>query len=198
MSNKNNPEADTFDLVAVGSPPEQTDWHPNTLLVGLQKPWEAEQQLDLPCLPHPAWGHIIPRTRSSGWWPPTPCVQDVRDPGGGQRLHVELILHWSPRNKEKVTALMKPGAQWTHGDSQKFSGPISTIDGYRGMWLWSGRSFWPCKLDFLPLENEIFFFFQIPENLLGIDILWGQTLSTSSSEICPWARVIKPVPTGNQ
>lgn len=101
-----------------------------------------------------------------------PCVQDaaqgclqVRAPGGGQRPRVELILHRSPRNKEKVMAAMQPGAQGTHGDSRKFSGPVSTIDGYEGDGYGQEGTYDTANWAFSPSR------IQIPENLLGIDIL---------------------------
>ena len=33
--------------------------------------------------------------------------------GGHQRPQVELAIHWSPRNKQKVTALVDTGAECT-------------------------------------------------------------------------------------
>lgn len=45
--------------------------------------------------------------------------------------HVELTIHWSPQNKQKVTALIDAEAKRTqvHGNSQKLSGPLSFING---------------------------------------------------------------------
>ena len=47
-----------------------------------------------------------------------------------------------------------------------------------------------------PQEYKVFVSL-IPENILGIDILQGQTLQTSISKCCLQVRVIKPVLRGN-
>ena len=45
--------------------------------------------------------------------------------GRDQRPHVELAIHWSPENVQRVLALVDTGAEYTllHRNPEKFLGP---------------------------------------------------------------------------
>lgn len=122
----------------------------------------------------------------------------MRAIGGDQRPQVELAIHWSSRNKQKVTALVDTGAKLTLIRSNpQVSGPLSTIDGCRGEMVMVRKVPLTLRIGCSPPQECKLFIFPIPENIQGIDILQGLTLQTSTGEFHLWVRVIKPVPRGN-
>lgn len=51
---------------------------------------------------------------------------------GSQRPHVELTIHWSSRNKQRVTALADTLNVPKYDNFQKLCGSLSGIDSYGG------------------------------------------------------------------
>lgn len=56
--------------------------------------------------------------------------------GRDQRLHMELAIYWSPRNMQRLLALVDTGAVCSliYGNSDSFLGPAAYID-YSGVRL---------------------------------------------------------------
>ena len=80
---------------------------------------------------------------------------------------------------------------------QNFPGPLSAIDGYGGQMVMVSKV--PSMLQvecFPPWEYKVFIS-PMPESVVGIDILQGQTLPTSTGEFHLQFKVIKPVQRGN-
>ena len=119
----------------------------------------------------------------------------MRAVGGNWRPHVELTIRWYPRNKQKVTALIDTWAEYTliPGKLQEFSGPFSAIDGFQGQLVKVRKVPLTLQIGCSPAQEYEDFISPIPENILGTDILQGQTLQTSVGEFCLHVRVIKPV-----
>ena len=110
--------------------------HHNILLFALLTLPGIPSAPTIPAAP-PAPGETSDIQSYSGWVLLVPQVYDagqncfqVRAIGGDGRPHVELTIHWLPRNKQKVMTLVDTGVECTlvHGKRQTFSGPLSAID----------------------------------------------------------------------
>ena len=107
------------------------------------------------------------------------------------RSHVELIIHLSPTNKQKVMTLAE--CALIHRNTQKVSGSHCSINGYGGQTVMVSKV--PLTLQIghsQPHEYKVLIS-PIPENILSFDIVQSQTLETSISEFHLQVRVIKPV-----
>lgn len=96
-------------------------------------------------------------------------------------------------------ALVDSGAECavTHGNPQKFSGPLSAIDGYGGQMVVVGEVLLTLQNGRSPSRGYEVFISPIPESIWGTEILQGQTLHTSVGAFCLLVRVSTPVLKGN-
>lgn len=116
-----------FDLIAAARTlPEKTDRQPNTVLVGLWKALQPEQQFRYSPAYHPYYPSA-PGIQSCLGVTPTPQVyvigQDhryMRSLGVTLPPHVEITTCWFHGNKQRVKALVNSGdvSTLTHGDPQ--------------------------------------------------------------------------------
>lgn len=65
---------------------------------------------------------------------------------GSQRPHVELTIHWSSRNKQRVTALADTLNVPKYDNFQKLCGSLSGIDSYGGQTVTVRKSPMLCKV----------------------------------------------------
>ena len=63
-----------------------------------------------------------------------PKFPETRVSRGDQRPYVELMIHWSQKNVQRVTALVDTGAETSiiYGDPNQFSGSKAMIGGFGG------------------------------------------------------------------
>ncbi|XP_032312704.1 uncharacterized protein LOC116656732 [Camelus ferus] len=127
--------------------------------------------------------------------------QGVRDVGhpDDRRPHVELTIHWSPMNKQRVLALVDTGAEITlvHGNPERFQGPWVDIEGYGNKQMCVKRVTLILGIGRLPPAAYEVHISPVAEYILGIDILQGLQIQTTQGEFRLRVRVVKTVIRGH-
>lgn len=144
-----------FDLIAVRTPPGKTGQQNRAVPAGLWKAFNREQRFgsaqpdppipDAPRCSSRGLGDTglvrvgASHSLATGCRPRVPRGEGC---GGTWRPHSELILYWSPRNKQKLTSLVGTGAggALTRGDPQVFPAPSVPSMVTEGKQLRPGRS----------------------------------------------------------
>ena len=79
----------------------------------------------------------------------------MRTIGGDWRPRNELTINWASRNEQKVMVLVDMEAKCTliHGNPQKFSCPLSTINGYREETVMVRKTLLTLQVGYSPLPH---------------------------------------------
>nr|XP_033785733.1 uncharacterized protein LOC117353657 [Geotrypetes seraphini] len=97
-----------------------------------------------------------------------------------QRPHVEVNIYWKS-GEQKVQALVDTGAEASiiYGNPKKFRGPRIQIAGLGGKIIQAVQTKLRLKIGQLPIREYTVLITEIPEYIIGIDILKGLTLQLS-------------------
>nr|XP_033811836.1 uncharacterized protein LOC117365469 [Geotrypetes seraphini] len=97
-----------------------------------------------------------------------------------QRPHVEVNIYWKS-GEQKVQALVDTGAEASiiYGNPKKFRGPRIQISGLGGKIIQAVQTKLRLKIGQLPIREYTVLITEIPEYIIGIDILKGLTLQLS-------------------
>ena len=107
-----------------------------------------------------------------------PKFPKTRVSRGDRRPYVELTIHWSRKNVQRVMALVDTGAETSiiYGDPNQFSGSKAMIGGFGGQMIPVTQTWLKLGVGRLPPREYKVSIAPIPEYILGIDILSGLTL----------------------
>lgn len=127
--------------------------------------------------------HALPETGSlpfDGRRPRCP----LEGTSGDQRPHVELSIHWSPANVQRVLALVDTGENCSliHENPEQFPRSVIQIDGFRGQIVRVKAVSVPLGIATLPPCTYTVYVSPLPEYILGVDVLHGLSLQTSVRE----------------
>ena len=114
-------------------------------------------------------------------------------PQGDWRPHVEIAIHWSPVNIQRVLALVDTGAECSliHGNPEWFPRTPTIVDGYGGNAIRVKKAQIPLGIGCLHSKLYTVYISTIPEYILGIDILQGLWLQTTAGEFRLRVHVVK-------
>lgn len=92
---------------------------------------------------------------------------------------MELSIHWSPSNVQRVLALVDTGADCSlvYGNPELFPGPAICIDGYGGKTVTVKAVSLPLGIGRLPPRTYKVYGSPVPEYILGVDVLHGLSLT---------------------
>ena len=108
---------------------------------------------------------------------------------------MEMTIHWSPCNVQRVSALVDMGADSTllYGNPDKFSGPTVTTEGYGGRIIHTRQVSIILGIRRLLPQTYQAYIYPTQEYILGIDVFLVLTINTTAGEFCLHIQVVKTI-----
>ncbi|XP_031756329.1 uncharacterized protein LOC101735039 [Xenopus tropicalis] len=102
---------------------------------------------------------------------------------GDQRPYISVAIYWQGQSKpQTVTALLDTGAEVTlfHGNQKRQSAGIVAIEGLGGQHTLAHKVHCRLQIGKGPIFKARVLISELPDNILGMDILRGQTIHTDA------------------
>lgn len=114
-----------------------------------------------------------------------PLVQVNMLKSGDQRPYVSVAIYWQGQHRpQRVTALLDTGAEVTLFHSIKSKKHQSTgvvaVEGLGGQHTWAHKVYCRLQIGKGPIFKAQVLISELPDNILGMDILRGQTIQTDA------------------